>query len=110
MVDLSKNQVDSSAWPEPRSNTAAALAHHFGVSRAAVSYALNGRPGLSPELRKEILAEAARRGITIKAPQGSADKTLLGLILADIGNAFYSEFAVSVSDAARSPWCFHPHR
>lgn len=81
--------------------TAADLARKFGVSRAAVSYALNGRPGISQELREEILASARKHGVPIKHPNLGTDRRLLGLILADIGNPFYSELAVSVSDAAR---------
>lgn len=78
--------------------TAAGLARDLGVSPAAVSYALNGRPGLSSALRSEIIDAARDRGLAVKAHER---QHLLGLILADIGNPFYSEFAVSISDTAR---------
>ncbi len=42
-----------------------ALAAELGVSIATVSRALNGKPGLSPNLRKKILAEAALRHTVI---------------------------------------------
>ena len=45
--------------------TAKALAAELGVSIATVSRALNGKPGLSPALRKRILSEAAQRHTVI---------------------------------------------
>jgi DNA-binding LacI/PurR family transcriptional regulator len=45
--------------------TAKALAAELGISIATVSRALNGKPGLSPGLRKKILAEAAIRHTVI---------------------------------------------
>jgi DNA-binding LacI/PurR family transcriptional regulator len=45
--------------------TAKALAAELGISIATVSRALNGKPGLSPSLRKKILAEAAIRHTVI---------------------------------------------
>jgi len=45
--------------------TAKALAAELGISIATVSRALNGKPGLSPNLRKKILAEAASRNTVI---------------------------------------------
>lgn len=38
------------------------VAHAAGVSKGAVSYALNGRPGVSEETRRRILATAERLG------------------------------------------------
>ncbi|CAB4727498.1 MAG: substrate-binding domain-containing protein [Actinobacteria bacterium] len=45
--------------------TTKALAAELGVSIATVSRALNGKPGLSPTLRKKILSEAAQRHTVI---------------------------------------------
>jgi LacI family transcriptional regulator len=45
--------------------TAKDLAAELGVSIATISRALNGKPGLSPALRKRILAEAASRNTVI---------------------------------------------
>ncbi|WP_175956349.1 LacI family DNA-binding transcriptional regulator [Schaalia sp. Marseille-Q2122] len=80
--------------------TGAQIAENLGISRAAVSYALNGREGVSLDLRRQILAEAQRLGLPIRASR-RAERPLLGLVLADVGNQFYSELAVSASDAAR---------
>lgn len=81
--------------------TAAALARLLGVSPAAVSYALHGRPGVSDELRKQILAAAAEHGVRV--PTGSeVHSGVLGLVLSDVLNPFYSELAISVTDTARA--------
>jgi LacI family transcriptional regulator len=45
--------------------TAKSLAEELGVSIATVSRALNGKPGISPQLREHILNEAARRNTFI---------------------------------------------
>lgn len=86
---------------EPTS--AAALARSLGVSAAAVSYALHGKPGVSDALRSRILAAARERGMPIpQAAAVSVESTVFGLVLADVLNPFYSELAVTVTDAARS--------
>ena len=88
-----------------RTCTAADIARSLGVSRAAVSYALNGRPGISDTLRHRILEEAAKNGVEAKPAAAGLSDVMLGLILADVGNPFYSELAVSSSDAARARGC-----
>ncbi|WP_022868207.1 LacI family DNA-binding transcriptional regulator [Schaalia vaccimaxillae] len=80
---------------------AARIAAEFGVSRATVSYALNGKPGVSDQLREQILAAARRYELPMLGGINTTDAVLLGMILADVGNRFYSELAVSASDAAR---------
>jgi LacI family transcriptional regulator len=45
--------------------TAKALASELGVSIATISRTLNGKPGVSPELREKILNEAAERNTYI---------------------------------------------
>ncbi len=42
--------------------TARDLAGMLGISAAAVSMALNGKPGVSPETRSKVLAAAAELG------------------------------------------------
>lgn len=80
--------------------TSADLARQLGVSRAAVSYALNGKPGVSPTLRKKIITSALEMGLIEKAdvatPTGS-----IGMILADVGNPFYADIAKAATAAAR---------
>lgn len=83
--------------------SAASLARRLGVSPAAVSYALNGRPGVSEGLRRRILDEARATGVPV--PSGAlspASAPVFGLILADVSNPFYSELATSVTDVART--------
>lgn len=73
------------------------------MSNAAVSYALNGRPGVSEEIRNRIvaiardlhyrpnrLATGLRRGRT----------HVLGLLLADLSNPYYSDMAAGVIEQA----------
>ena len=42
--------------------TIAGLADRLGLSKASVSYALNGRPGVSDETRERVLALAEQLG------------------------------------------------
>lgn len=91
-----------SSGGENRGMSAAQLARLLGVSPAAVSYALHGRPGVSAETRQRILAAAKHH--RVQTPQAELTKCpggVLGVILADVSNPFYSEFAISVTDAAR---------
>ena len=46
----------------PRRATIADIAEQAGVSKGAVSYALNGQPGVSEATRERILAIAAELG------------------------------------------------
>ena len=82
--------------------SAAALARALGVSPAAVSYALHGLPGVSDETRERILRAAAEGGLQVLPRELAARRPVLGLALADVGNPFYSELAISVTDAARA--------
>ncbi|WP_124054959.1 LacI family DNA-binding transcriptional regulator [Arcanobacterium ihumii] len=88
--------------PSPE-GSAADIARALGVSRAAVSYALNGKPGVSSSTRQRILALAEQRGIHIsdRALNWKTTKPLVGLILADLSNPFYQELGVAVSNHAR---------
>ena len=81
--------------------SAAALARLLGVSPAAVSYALHGRAGVSDSLRNRILQAATEHGMAVPDDAQAAHSGVLGLILSDVLNPFYSELAISVTDAAR---------
>lgn len=81
--------------------TAAGLARSLNVSAAAVSYALNGRPGVSEELRTTIISAATKLGMEVPALQKIGEKGVLGLVLADVRNPFYTELSISVIDTAR---------
>jgi DNA-binding LacI/PurR family transcriptional regulator len=64
-----------------RRPTIADIAREAGVSKGAVSYALNGQPGVSDTTRKRILAISATMGYT----PNSAARTLAGGGAATIG-------------------------
>ncbi len=81
-------------------DSAAALARDFGVSRATVSYALNGKPGVSDGLRQKIIAEASRRGVRVPANELTTGGTV-GMVVGDIQNPFYAELAREAVRAAR---------
>jgi LacI family transcriptional regulator len=80
------------------------IARTLGVSQAAVSYALRGLPGVSDSMRQTVLQTAKQLRVAIPEPKArrrSQSRLALGLILADIGNPFYSDLAAEVSAAAR---------
>ncbi len=52
----------------PRQPTMADIARRAGVSRVAVSYALNGRPGVSDEVRRRIVQIAQEIGFSASGP------------------------------------------
>ncbi len=83
--------------------TAADVARQAGVSTAAVSYALNGQPGVSEESRRRVLAAAAELGFRPNRLARGLRKgrtRVLGLLLADIANPYYPEIASGVIDEA----------
>ncbi|MEV4636980.1 LacI family DNA-binding transcriptional regulator [Actinoplanes sp. NPDC049548] len=67
-----------------RAATMADIARRAGVSRIAVSYALNGRPGVSADLRERILGIARELGYRANGPalamHGAAARAI-GLVL-----------------------------
>lgn len=85
--------------------SAADVARAAGVSPATVSYVMNGRAGVSTEMRERILAIAEELGHTssIRADELRSQRTrVIGLVLTDIGNPFYTEVAAGTIDAARA--------
>jgi DNA-binding LacI/PurR family transcriptional regulator len=79
------------------------IAREAGVSKATVSLALNGKPGVSPETRRRIL-EIARR---LNYRPNAAAKGLalqrtetIGVIVPDIGSPFYAELIRGVEEEA----------
>lgn len=100
MVDMGMVQAVQCRTLE-KTCSAAQLARRMGISPAAVSYALNGRPGVSEPLRQEILNEARAAGVFVPVDERESRELVIALVLADIGNPFYSELAVSMTDAAK---------
>lgn len=85
--------------------TMADVARKAGVTQAAVSYALAGRPGVSKELRARILRIADELGfrrnrVAVDLRQGRTGS--VGLLLADIANPFYPEVASGVIAACEA--------
>lgn len=84
--------------------SAADVARAVGVSSATVSYVMNGRTGVSAQTRSRILEVAEELGhiSTARASRLRSHQTrVIGLILTDIANPFYTEIAAGTIDAAR---------
>ena len=79
------------------------IAEKAGVSVATVSHVLNGTRGTRPHTRQKVLAAAADLGY---APNQAARNpvlgrsTLLGLVISDIRNPFFSEVSAAFQDQA----------
>lgn len=74
--------------------TIADVAKMLGVSRATVSRALNGTPGVGPELREKIVAFAKEidyRPNTLARSLSRGRIDIIGLVFGDIRNPFYAE-------------------
>ncbi len=81
------------------------IAARAGVTKAAVSYALSGKPSVSEEVRARILAIADELGYqpNIAARSLSTGRApTLALMVESIANPFYPEFALELERAARA--------
>lgn len=99
MVDLEA----AKASPRGSRVSAAAVARAAGVSKAAVSYVFNDRPGVSEDTRKMIRDTAARLGFVPAHAFGEERQrsNVVGLILSSVANPFYPELSVGFSEAAQ---------
>jgi LacI family transcriptional regulator len=80
------------------------VAAAVGVSIMTVSRAINGRPGVSAELRRQVLETAASLGYRpSRVARGLASRrtSTLGIILPDISNPFFAILAKAATDVAR---------
>ena len=85
--------------------TARDLANMLGISTAAVSMALNGKPGVSSETRSKVLAAAAKLGyVTPKSRQSErqAKNIISFVIYAGIGVAEQTTFSTFVMRGAEA--------
>ncbi|WP_249266460.1 MULTISPECIES: LacI family DNA-binding transcriptional regulator [unclassified Pseudonocardia] len=83
--------------------TIADIAARAGVSKAAVSYALNGVPGVSPAVRQQILdiaAELRFRPNRIAQDLRAGTAKVIGILLDNIENPVYTEIAGAAVSAA----------
>ncbi len=93
--------------------TARDLASKLGISAAAVSMALNGKPGVSPETRSKVLAAAAELGYaTPKSRQAEqqAKNILSFVIFTGIGVAEQTTFSNFVMRGAEAAAKEHGYR
>jgi len=81
------------------------IARHLGVSTALVSYVLNNKAGrVSAEMAEKIRQAAAElhyRPNLIARSLQSGKTNMLGLIVADISNPFFSQIARIIEDEAK---------
>ncbi|SEE85598.1 DNA-binding transcriptional regulator, LacI/PurR family [Arthrobacter alpinus] len=80
--------------------TITSLAQQLGISKASVSYALNGRPGVSEETREKVLALAAALGwypsSSARALSQSRSETIGIVLLRDPAHVGSEPFYLSV--------------
>ena len=82
--------------------TTTQLARICGVSQGTVDRALHGREGISEETREKILAAAKEYDYlpSVAPPKGS-NSMLIGVVLFDLYNEFFSKLAMSLVNAAQ---------
>ncbi|RYV50469.1 LacI family DNA-binding transcriptional regulator [Pengzhenrongella frigida] len=83
--------------------TQADVAARAGVSRALVSMALSGRPEVAESTRELILQASLDIGYRVNAPAANLARRrtgLVGVVLQDVANPFFSEVAAHLQDAA----------
>ena len=85
------------------------VAARAGVSRQTVSRAVNGMGEISPATRERVLAVARELGYRPsrygRGLAGAGRRLTLGLLVADLTNPYYPEFAsATVRFAAREGW------
>ena len=97
--DSKRGSRQPNAGAASKRPTLADVARAAGVSTAAVSYALNGLPGVSGDNRRRVLQVAKDMGFRpnrIARALRHGQTKMLGLLLADIANPFYPELASAI--------------
>ena len=83
--------------------TTTQLARICGVSQGTVDRALHGREGISPETRARILAVAREYDYIPSVEVGEKGHSMLiGVVLYDLYNEYFSKLAMSLVNAARA--------
>lgn len=83
--------------------SAAAVARACGVSPATVSYVMNGKPGVSTEVRRQVIKTANELGFRPRIGGREKDPQLtrvVGLILPNIVNYMYTGWSQHIITAA----------
>jgi len=79
------------------------LARICGVSQGTVDRALHGREGISKETKERILAVAREYEYLPHTASGSSKQSMLiGVVLFDLYNEFFSKLAMSLVNAAKA--------
>ena len=79
------------------------IADAVGVSTALVSFAINNRPGVSPDTKARILAEAQRQGYQadpIARSLRTGVSRLYGLVIRNLQNPYFLDVIGGMQDAA----------
>lgn len=69
------------------------VARQAGVSEATVSRALSGKPGVSDETRRAVLAVADAVGYSRARPYATATRAVVGIIVPELENPVFATFA-----------------
>lgn len=79
------------------------LARMLGMAHSTVSRALNGHPAISEDTRRRIRELAAEQGYVPNSAARSlktAKSRIIGLVIPDIENRYYTTIAKTIADAA----------
>jgi len=94
-----KRETEVAPFSASRSVTIVDIAEAAGVSRAAVSLVLRGKPGVGPQTRERIQATMRELGYVYN--RGAANlrqsrTSVVGMIVNDLTNPFVAELAVGI--------------